>query len=288
MPKTAEWLDANGEVLDLLGEAVRKPLFTIPCLRRTTYEMGSPESVAAFQFESKRDRFPDASWSFYHERLAVQRLHEIVRGELQVRILLRIGERQDDAALFDLETMMRLAKHLQRSPDLYTALLGISTGAMASGIVSQWLEQPDLTDETLAKIQNMFASLPPLPQSELSRQVHWYYRYSFLLRWPSIQNRRHAMVERKFLEECPSLPIQTGNATPPIEDRVNRRLLQNLPMDRNIAGCEMTRLRAINGAMCDETDPVRYRALDEQWHLETDSAFCDFSHFYFRPISFDT
>jgi len=138
LPMLEPWLKTNGPVLDLLGEAVRKPVFCAPLTRSDESRM-----LATLMFPGE-----------------MQRCRSLARG-LQARAYYRIGSGDIDGAVYDIETMHRLSRHLStKASSMIEALVGIAIESIANATnVAGSLEHLP----SLAQLQRHAKSLDAIP-----------------------------------------------------------------------------------------------------------------------------
>ena len=152
LPMMEPWLEENGPVLDLVGEAVRKPVFCFPLFRpgeETTLVEAMP--------------FGD-----------IQRMRSFTRM-LQARAHYRIGTGDIDGAIDDLGTCERLGRHMQRQGTVITRLVGIAIESIAASVGVAAIRESQPTEEQLQRLVDEHHTLPPLPNMDRMRLVDRYY-----------------------------------------------------------------------------------------------------------------
>ncbi len=136
LPMMAPWLDENGPTLDLIGEAVRKPLFHVPLARPSEDEL------------LVNTLLPD-----------IQYMRSFARG-LKARANYRIATGDLDGAIDDIVTCHRLGRHVQRGAFYIDLLVGIALEGIADSIgIAGSLEHPP----TKEQLQRLIAELDGLP-----------------------------------------------------------------------------------------------------------------------------
>lgn len=151
LPMMEPWLDQNQPVLDLVGEAVRKPVFCYPMVRR---------SEKATLVETIR-------------------LGELQRARLFARMLsiranYRIGTGDVDGAIDDVITCERLGRHLESQGTVLTRLVGIAIEGIAASLGVAAVRESQPTREQLQRFVDELDSLPPRPDMD---QMWWTERY---------------------------------------------------------------------------------------------------------------
>ena len=122
LPMMESWLEKNGPVLDLVGEAVRKPTFCFPLVRADA----DKALVEGLSLEGlKRPR------SFARM--------------LQTRAHYRIGMGEFDGAIDDVITCERLGRHMEHQGTLVARLVGIAIEGIADalGVAADQKSQPN-------------------------------------------------------------------------------------------------------------------------------------------------
>ncbi len=136
LPMMAPWLEQNGPVLDLIGQAVRKPVFHIPLAEDDnepliTALLPNPQQIRAF-----------------------------ARG-LSARANHRVGTGDLDGAIDDIVTCHRLGRHVARGAFYIDLLVGISLEGIGEAIgIAGSLEHPP-TKEHLKRLLAEMDRLPP-------------------------------------------------------------------------------------------------------------------------------
>ncbi|MHB8863243.1 MAG: DUF1559 family PulG-like putative transporter [Pirellulaceae bacterium] len=138
LPMMGPWLEKNGPVIDLVGEAVRKPAFYFPLVRPLEEANGMAE---------------------------IQRTRSLAMM-IQTRAHYRIGMGDIDGAIYDVITCKRLGRHMQHQGTLIAWLVGIAFDDMATsfGVTAARESQP--TEEQLQRFIAELNSLPPRPDLE--------------------------------------------------------------------------------------------------------------------------
>ena len=140
LPMMKPWLEQVGPVLDLVSQAVRKPVYRFPLIR-------SDEKATFVEFTV---------------------LGELQRTRSFARILLarayyRIGTGDIDGAIDDVITCARLGRHVERQGTMTTYLVGIATEGMATsvGVAANRESQP--TQEQIKRLVDELDAIPPRP-----------------------------------------------------------------------------------------------------------------------------
>ncbi|MHB8898062.1 MAG: DUF1559 family PulG-like putative transporter [Thermoguttaceae bacterium] len=157
LPMLKPWLEKNGPVLDLVGIAVRKPVFFLPIIRGST---GGTLGESLSFGEMQRSR------SF--ARMLSARAHY------------RIGTGDIDGAIDDVITCARLGRHLERQGTVIARLVGIAIEGVAAsiGIAAQCESQP--REEQLQRLVDQLNSLPPRPSMDQTLLTERYYTLDIL------------------------------------------------------------------------------------------------------------
>ncbi|MGL4942916.1 MAG: DUF1559 domain-containing protein [Thermoguttaceae bacterium] len=139
IPVPPEWLEQNTAGIDLLGEAVRKPFFCMPYLRKNESEW-SPLALVSFS--------------------DFQRLREFARA-CTGRAIYRIGTGDIDGAIDDIITIYRLGRHAGRHPMLVSWLVGIAIEGVAASIDIAGNPASPPSREQWERFRSELAALPP-------------------------------------------------------------------------------------------------------------------------------
>ncbi len=137
LPMMDDWLRTNGPVLDLIGRAVKKPLFYIPLVRRSEDEL------------LLLILLPEFHW-----------MRSLARS-LSARANYRIGMGDIDGAIDDIIACKRLGQHIGHhgSTVIYRAGIALEGTADAIGIAGSLKHQP--TDKQLRRLIEQTEKLPP-------------------------------------------------------------------------------------------------------------------------------
>ncbi|MHB8973771.1 MAG: DUF1559 family PulG-like putative transporter [Pirellulaceae bacterium] len=140
LPMMGPWLEKNGPVIDLVGEAVRKSTFRFPLVRPHEDSILLEMVVLG----------------------EMQRTRSFARM-IQTRVHYRIGMGDIDGAIYDVITGKRLARHVQCQGTLIARLVGIAVEGIADtlGLAANRKSQP--TEEQLQRFVAELNSLPPRP-----------------------------------------------------------------------------------------------------------------------------
>ncbi len=153
LPMMEAWLAENNPAIDLIGEAVRKPVFHIPHAR--TSENDQLITVL----------LPD-----------IQHVRAFARA-LDARAHYRIGTGDIDGAIDDIVSCKRLGRHVGYNGMLIEMLVGIAIEGIADSIgIAGALDHPP-TKEQLERLVNELDDLPPLGEF---KKAMLFERYSTL------------------------------------------------------------------------------------------------------------
>jgi hypothetical protein len=136
-PHLAKWLDANAGPLDLIAEASRRPKYYAPLVSDQ-----NPPSV-------------------FSSLLPLTQASREAALALVVRAMLRLNEKQYQAAWDDLMACRRLGRLVGQGPLLVEALVGYAIEGLAVSGQMKFLAEAELTAEEWATLQRDVASLPP-------------------------------------------------------------------------------------------------------------------------------
>ena len=144
LPMMAPWLDANGPALDLIGRAVRKPVFYIPMVRL-----------------SEEERL------VYMVLPQIQNMRPFARG-LSARAHHRIAIGDIDGAIDDIITCKRLGRHVGGGATLVEMLVGIAFEGIAHAIgIAGSLEH----SPTRGQLRRLLEESENLPQVDLDQKL---------------------------------------------------------------------------------------------------------------------
>jgi hypothetical protein len=145
LPMMESWLQQNGPVLDLVGQAVRRPAFCLP-LVRPYREATLVETV---------------SWAWGD----ISRMRSLARM-IQTRANYWIGMGDIDKAIDDVITCELLGRHAERQGTMVASLVGIAIEGLAAslGVAANRQSQP--TDEQLRRFVHQLDALPLRPNIE--------------------------------------------------------------------------------------------------------------------------
>lgn len=147
LPMLSDWLDQNAAALDLLGEAVRKPVFCVPWTRT------------------------DEDALLYHVALAdVQRIRGFARG-YQSRAMYRLGAGDIEGAIDDIISCARLGRHLQNGGIMIEDLVGIACEAIAFSIGPGSSLEHQPTEEQWLRFQGELNRLPERKPIEATLEI---------------------------------------------------------------------------------------------------------------------
>jgi hypothetical protein len=157
LPMMEPWLEQNGPVLDLVGEAVRKPTFCIPLT-------GSTHATLY------------ADLPFFPE---IQKMRSFARM-LQARAQYRIGTGDLDGAMVDLISCQRLGRHLEAQQAMIQALVGIAVRGVATAVGIAAVRESQPTEEQLRRFVDELNAIPTPLDTDLIRRTERYYALDLL------------------------------------------------------------------------------------------------------------
>lgn len=182
LPMMEQWLADNGPALDLLGKAVRKPVFCIPLIRDDEDDLLIVRLLPA-----------------------VQMLRVFARG-LTARAHYRIGAGDIDGAIDDIIACQRLGRHVSYGPTIVEMLVGIAIEGLARSVgPAGSLDHPP-TKEQLQRLVDELDQLPP--RGDLTNQL----RYERFLVLDSIQALAQGDESAKWMEEYLGVPEPVRHA----------------------------------------------------------------------------
>ena len=157
LPMMEPWLAQNDPVLDLVGQAVRKPRFRIPLTR------------------SKRDTLSPAA-PFLPE---IQRMRSFARM-LQARARFRIGTGDIDGAMADVISCKRLGRHLESHDTIIACLVGIAIRGIAAPIGIAAIRESQPSEEQLRHFVDELNAIPVRMDTNRIRRMERYYALDYL------------------------------------------------------------------------------------------------------------
>lgn len=143
LPMMGPWLRRNGPVLDLLGEAVRRPAFCFPLVQPD--EGGTLGEAIA--------------WREIHETRSFARM-------LHTRAQYRIGTGDIDGAIDDVITCNRLGRRAESHGTLIERLVGIAVEGIAAAVGVAAVRESQPTEEQLQRLVRELSALPPRPDMD--------------------------------------------------------------------------------------------------------------------------
>lgn len=152
MPMMADWLEQNGPTLDLLAEAVRKPVFCRPWTR-------SDEEAGLLLATPLSD---------------IQRFRSFARG-LFARANYRIATGDIDGAINDLITCKVLGCQVGKQGTVIDAVVGISLEGIANSIPIAGSLEHQPTEAQLERLSKELENLPKRSTPETSLLFERYY-----------------------------------------------------------------------------------------------------------------
>ncbi len=141
LPMMGPWLEKNGPVIDLVGEAVRKGTFCFPLVRPHDGAM-LDETVALGE---------------------IQRTRSFARM-IQTRAHYRIAVGDIDGAIYDVITCNRLGRQMQHQGTLVARLVGIAVEGIADSLGVAAIRESQPTAEQLQRFVAQLNALPPRPE----------------------------------------------------------------------------------------------------------------------------
>jgi hypothetical protein len=141
-PHIAAWLKANEKPLALVIEATQRPDYFSPLLR------GRPDKEQGGLFSAPRP--------------AVQKCRELASA-LVARALLRVGEKDFDAAWQDLLACHRLGRLVARGATLIEGLVGIAIDQVAANADLEYLDRARLPPKQVRECLRDLQKLPAMP-----------------------------------------------------------------------------------------------------------------------------
>ena len=157
LPMMEPWLEKNGPVLDLVGEAVRRPAFCFPLVQPREEAM-LVEIIALGE---------------------IQRVREFARM-LQARANYRIGTGNIDGAIDDLITCGRLGRHVECQGAVIARLVGIALEGIAASVGVAAVHESQPTEEQLQRLVDELDAIPPRPSMDRTWLVERYYTLDML------------------------------------------------------------------------------------------------------------
>jgi hypothetical protein len=137
LPMMDAWLAANSPALDVIVEAVRKPLFHIPQVRK-----------------SANDSLGDVNWTAVPETRSYGRA-------LKARAFYRIGIGDIDGAIDDIVACGQLGRHVSKNGAIRDMLVGLAIEGMAIDVgIAASPEHPP-TIQQLQRLRDELNNLPP-------------------------------------------------------------------------------------------------------------------------------
>jgi len=152
LPMMEPWLEENGPVLDLVGEAVRRPAFCFPQVRPSE----DATLVEAIVFGE------------LHRTRSFARM-------LQTRAHYRIGIGDIDGAIDDVITCERLGRHVECQGTVVARLVGIAVEGIAGSLGVAAIRESQPTEEQLRRFVDELNELPPRPDMDRTRLAARYY-----------------------------------------------------------------------------------------------------------------
>lgn len=152
LPMMEPWLEKSEPVLDLVGEAVRRPTFCFPLVRHS--EDATLVETMAFG--------------------EIQRTRSFTRM-LQSRAQYRIGIGDIDGAIDEVITCERLGRHAEGQGTVIARLVGIAVEGIAASLGVAAIRQSQPTEEQLQRLVDELNALPPRPEMDRMWLAERYY-----------------------------------------------------------------------------------------------------------------
>jgi hypothetical protein len=153
LPMMQDWLAENEPGINLLSEAVRKPVFYAPLVRKNESDTGNKNVIQAFR--------------------------EFARAA-QARANYRIGLGDIDGAMDDIITCYRLARHVGKQGSLVDYLVGIAIEGMATAVPIGANPVALPSREQLQRLFDAIQSLPPPQKLEDCWEAERLFTLAFL------------------------------------------------------------------------------------------------------------
>ncbi len=157
LPMMALWLEQSAPVLDLVGDAVRKPTFCIPLTRSE-----HPTILGNMTF------FSD-----------IGRVRAFARM-LQARAQYRIGTGDIDGAITDVISCKRLGRHLEAQQAIVHALVGIAIRGVAAAVGIAAERESSPSEEQLLRFLDELNAIPVRLEMNQIRRTERYYALDLL------------------------------------------------------------------------------------------------------------
>ena len=159
LPMLKPWLEKNGPVLDLGGEAVRRPTFCSP-LVRIEKDATLVEMTAAALSE-------------------LQRTRQFARM-LSARAYYRIGIGDIDGAIDDMTTCERLGRDMESRGTLVERLVGLAIEGIVASIGVAAIRESQPTKEQLQRLVDELNAIPPRSGMDKTQLTERYYMLDWL------------------------------------------------------------------------------------------------------------
>ncbi|MDR2705520.1 MAG: DUF1559 domain-containing protein [Planctomycetaceae bacterium] len=145
LPMMQEWLEQNNPALDVIVEAVSKPVFRTPLTRFENVRIPATQSMYLSSILEQMQPFRDYARA------------------LQARFNYRLGTGDIDGAIQDKIALHRLGRHVTNQGILINSLVGIAIEGVAtnSGIAGNLNVQP--TEEQIRRLIQLTNELPEKP-----------------------------------------------------------------------------------------------------------------------------
>lgn len=157
-PLMQDWINQAGPAIDLISQAVRKPVFRMPWVR---IDENTPIHEAALLLGE------------------TQALREMART-LACRAYLRIGTGDLDGALDDITAIRSLGRHAGKQGTLVSALVGVAIEGTALSIGPGENPEAVPTKEQLERFQRQIQDLPPRTTLEETLELERYFSLAAL------------------------------------------------------------------------------------------------------------
>ncbi|MBL8856638.1 MAG: hypothetical protein JNK57_21925 [Planctomycetaceae bacterium] len=192
-PELAEWVSANGPALGAIEQASHLPRFFWPLVP-------ADQRVSNFS----EIRILTASQEVYYQASDIAKL-------LAIRAMLRLGERDLDSAIRDIQTIRRLAALMTQSLGSVELLRSYYVADFAFRAEIALIESGVLTSEQCVAYRKNLKN--PLVPSHLPQRLKTFERYIFLDAVQSLQRGEGADLDLKFdLRQLDAAKIRNADA----------------------------------------------------------------------------
>ena len=158
-PMMEPWLEQNGPVLELVGEAVRRPAFCFPLVWDDDEEEETLVGIITLG--------------------EAQRIRSFARM-LQTRANYRIGIGDVDGAIDDVITCVRLGRHVQHGETMVSRLIGIAVEGMAASLGVAAVRESQPSEEQLRRFVDELDAIGPRPNIDRTILTERFYMLDLL------------------------------------------------------------------------------------------------------------